>query len=261
MSGQSREQRLVFGEVADLYERYRPGYPDALFDRIVEFASLSRGDRALEIGCGTGRATVPLAVRGLAVTALEPSPEMARIAASNTAGRVGTQVVESSFEDWPLPPEPFRLVTAAQAWHWLRPEMRFQKAHQALGSDGCLGLIWNRPSWDATERDLEEAVRAVYRREAPELVPGVPGESEDDHRPEIVGSGLFVDLCREEFPWLTTYSTDQFLGLLRTQSNHRLLQPKALERLLEGIASAMAGHGGHVDQSYTAFLYLARRRD
>jgi 2-polyprenyl-3-methyl-5-hydroxy-6-metoxy-1,4-benzoquinol methylase len=33
------------------------------------------GDRVIEIGCGTGQATVPLAQRGLGVTAIELGPE------------------------------------------------------------------------------------------------------------------------------------------------------------------------------------------
>ncbi len=46
VSAPDREQRLVFGEVAEQYDTYRPSYPDALFDTIVEFGGLRAGDRA-----------------------------------------------------------------------------------------------------------------------------------------------------------------------------------------------------------------------
>ena len=59
----AREQRLVFGEVADLYDRSRPGYPASLVDEVVSYAGLTAGDAVLEVGCGTGKATVPFAAR------------------------------------------------------------------------------------------------------------------------------------------------------------------------------------------------------
>ena len=61
----AREQRLVFGEVADVYDRARPAYPESLVDEVVSYARLVGGDPVLEVGCGTGKATVPFARRAL----------------------------------------------------------------------------------------------------------------------------------------------------------------------------------------------------
>jgi SAM-dependent methyltransferase len=232
---------------------------------MVEFAELRPQDRALEVGSGTGRATRPLALRGLAVTALEPSPAMARLARRNTADLAAVRVEEASFEDWPLPLQPFRLVASAQAWHWVRPELGYAKARDALAARGTLALVWNTATGEANrsgpEAQLEEQIEEVYRREAPSLSQGVPGEREPDRQPEIVASGAFVNVVREDFPWSTTYTSEEYLGLLRTQSNHRLLDPPVLERLLRGIEVVLAGQGGTIQQRYVARLYLARRRD
>ena len=59
--------RATFDEVADLYEAARPTYPPQLFDDLVSLAGLSPGARVVEIGCGTGQATLPLAERGLEI--------------------------------------------------------------------------------------------------------------------------------------------------------------------------------------------------
>jgi SAM-dependent methyltransferase len=53
---------LVFGEVAEGDDRVRPDYPETVFDVIP--ADLGPADPVVEVGCGTGRATVPLARRG-----------------------------------------------------------------------------------------------------------------------------------------------------------------------------------------------------
>ncbi|HYR61536.1 MAG TPA: hypothetical protein VET24_02725 [Actinomycetota bacterium] len=48
-----REQRFVFGEVADLYDRSRPGYPEPLVDDVLAYCG-RRSPRVLEVGAGTG---------------------------------------------------------------------------------------------------------------------------------------------------------------------------------------------------------------
>lgn len=49
--------RDTFDEAADLYDRARPRYPQALVDDLVRAAGLGPGSRVLEIGPGTGQLT------------------------------------------------------------------------------------------------------------------------------------------------------------------------------------------------------------
>ena len=185
---------------------------------------------------------------------------MARAARQKTRELVGVRVEEASFEDWALPREPLRLVTSAQAWPWVRPEVRFIKAREALGDGDCLAFFWNSSlNQGHTNSGLEEAINDVYRREVPHLAAGVPGEVDVDRRLEIEASGLFVDVIREDYPWSTTYTATRYLGLLQAQSDHRLLEPAARGRLLDGLATVLAAHGDAIDQSYCTCLYLARR--
>src|ERR1700742_1269450 len=95
-----RERRLVFGEVAELYDRHRPTYPAELVDDLVALAGLDGSRPVLEVGAGTGKATVLFASRGIPVIAVEPSAEMAAVAARN-AGAAGTvEIEQSDFEAW-----------------------------------------------------------------------------------------------------------------------------------------------------------------
>jgi protein-L-isoaspartate O-methyltransferase len=71
--------RTGFDRAAEDYQRTRPVCPPRLFDDLVDRAGLRAGDRVVEIGCGTGQATVPLAERGLAVTAVEPGAGLAAL--------------------------------------------------------------------------------------------------------------------------------------------------------------------------------------
>ena len=100
-----------FDELAEDYDRTRPVCPPAMFDDLVALTGLSAGDRVLEIGCGTGQATVPLAERGSPLPRLtggepgrhRPPPpvpfpghygnhqRVRRLAAGECAGRLGHQ--------------------------------------------------------------------------------------------------------------------------------------------------------------------------
>jgi tRNA/tmRNA/rRNA uracil-C5-methylase (TrmA/RlmC/RlmD family) len=77
----NREQpRTTFDSAVDLYQQARPEYPEALFDTLVDTAGLNPGDRLLEVGCATGKATIPLARRGFRITCIEIGPDLAAAA-------------------------------------------------------------------------------------------------------------------------------------------------------------------------------------
>src|SRR6266511_3093437 len=120
--------RATFNEVAELYHRARPGYPPEVFDDMAELACIGPGCRVLEIGCGTGQATVPLAQRGCEVVCVELGAAMAAVARRKLARFPAVRVEVSAFEDWPLPVERFDTVVSATAFHWIDPAVRVAKA-------------------------------------------------------------------------------------------------------------------------------------
>ncbi len=117
----AQERRLAFGEVAELYDRARPGYPAELIDDVIAFAPAAGGTRALEVGAGTGKATELFAQRGLEIVALEPSAQMAAVARRNCARYENVSVEQIEFERWSPAGASFGLVFSAQAWHWIAP--------------------------------------------------------------------------------------------------------------------------------------------
>lgn len=257
-----REQRTVFGEVAELYDRVRPGYPEALVDDVLALAD-PPVSRFLEVGPGTGKATILFARRGLEALALEPSPEMAAVAIRNLLHFPRVSIELSTLEDWQLRSEPFDLVVSAQAWHWVNPELGYVKAHQALRPSGGLALFWNRTRWE--DRALRAALETVYRDRAPELEarkPGFPGFTEpDDQDPagEMAVSGLFGPVNRRSYPGQREYSAGEYVELLQTQSDHRMLPAEQREHLLQGVTDVIEAAGGGLRMDYDTHLYFAKR--
>src|SRR3954452_6234673 len=111
--------RDTFDEAPELYDRARPDYPEAVFEDLTTLARLRPGSRVLELGCGTGQATVPLARSGFEVVAIELGAGLADVASRNLAAFPGVDIVNAAFEEWPLPPASFDAVVAATSFHWL----------------------------------------------------------------------------------------------------------------------------------------------
>jgi SAM-dependent methyltransferase len=136
--------RQTFDEDAELYHRARPSYPRGVFDDLAELTGVGPRCRVLEIGCGTGQATVPLAERGCQIVAVELGAGLAAIARRKLAHFPSVEVVVSAFEDWPLPHQPFDVVVAATAWHCdCPPPLRLAKIARSWTNQASSG---RRPS-------------------------------------------------------------------------------------------------------------------
>ncbi len=261
-----REQRLVFGEEPELYDRARPGYSDALVEDVLDFGGVeAAGCRALEVGAGTGKATVAFARNGVHVHALEPDPAMAAVARRNGEPFTGVEIEETSFEDWELEEQAFDLVFSAQAWHWVRPEVRCARAAAALVPGGTVALFWHRVRWQADD-GVRADLDACYRLYAPELharEPGFPGLArlslEEEAHSELAGCAAFTDVAVHDHPWSQTFDAGAYVDRLRTQSDHRLLAPEELDRLLDAVTDVIAAHGGEVTVPHSTLLVLGRR--
>ena len=255
----TRERRLVFGEVADVYDRVRPSYPDALIDVVIDAGNVAPGDRLLEIGAGTGKATRAFLARGLAVTAIEPDPAMAAVARRNCPDAT---VVESAFEDAGIDEGAFAVVAAAQAWHWVQPDVGPGKAADALRAGGVIALFWN---W-SLPHPLFDAIQQVYECETPALALGtaaqpslVRSEAVTSACDQLSSSGRFASPAQETFEWVRQFDTATYLELLTTHSDHRMLPPADLDRLLDGIAEVIDGAGGSLDLPHCSTLVRAAR--
>ena len=72
-----REKRATFDSVAELYDDVRPHYPEQLFKDLLSLTQLSPDAWILEVGAGTGIATLPLAKQGYRIIAIEMGTELA----------------------------------------------------------------------------------------------------------------------------------------------------------------------------------------
>lgn len=247
----------VFGEVAELYEQRRPGYPDALFDAVLAAPAVGHVARGLEAGAGTGRATKALALRGVRIDAVEPDAQMAAVARRSCAG-LPVQVHELAFEDWDAEPGAFDLVFSAQAWHWVDPILGGAVAARALCRGGAVALWWNRAG--DNEDPVMAAVQEAYEREAPDLArrAGPARSRADDAQPPGAVPGLGA-WRHDSFDWEIAYGGKEYAELIQTHSDHRLLPAEVRTRLATAVADAIEAAGGRLDYRYRTHLFTATK--
>ena len=221
------EPGRAFDTVAALYDAQRSGYPEELFADLSAIAALGSGARVLEIGCGSGLATTGLASRGFDITAIDPGPSLVDIARQRFGNSPNVRFAVASFEDWPLEPDCFRLVAAAQSWHWVRPDIGFRKAADALVSGGRLAIFGHTPIWST---ELTRRLEPSYKSLSGEML-APPVENwylPEGPIPELVtASGYFVDVARRGYSWRRRYSASSFAAYLGTRSDHLRLREES----------------------------------
>ena len=223
------ELRRTFDTAAERYDRIRPTYEPQIIDDFATLARLDSGSRILEIGCGTGQATVALAQRGYRVTAIELGARLARIARRNLADYRDVEIIVAPFEEWPLAEQQFDAVVSANAFHWIDRAVRVPKALEALRPGGSLAVIetWRRPL--ASEPVLAR-MRSCYEQWTSEPAPVFGQDDQRDDQseamPDIEASGLFDEIATRTYAATNEYSTAAHHQLLLTFSKVLALDAK-----------------------------------
>ncbi|HEY6393824.1 MAG TPA: class I SAM-dependent methyltransferase, partial [Candidatus Binataceae bacterium] len=221
------------------------------------------GGRILEIGCGTGQATMPFAERGYSMLCLEPGAAMSSIARKKLQEFPNVEIKNISFEKWQPEKSAFDLLISATAFHWITSELRYARAAGALKANGTLAIFRNdhpRPFTGFFDR-----VQDVYRRIVPQWDdPNAAPSADEASRAtveEIDRSGLFGEIDVRRYCWSREYSRIEYIKLLNTYSDNLSLDEVRRKRLFDETGEIIdAEYGGRISRPYLSTLYLARKK-
>jgi SAM-dependent methyltransferase len=219
----------TFDEIAELYDRARRECPDHVFSDLFAQTGIepSRAD-VLEIGCGTGQATLPLARRGFRVLCVEMGANLARIPRRKLAEFPRVTVVNARFEDWAAGNVSFDIVFAATSRHWLDPHLRYAKAAAALRPGGVLAFTTGGHAFPPGLDPFFIELRSCYEAIGEARMPWPPPTPEDicDARDEIERSGFFERVRVIRRIWTQEFTADEYVAMMSTASDHRLIEPE-----------------------------------
>ena len=245
--------KTAFNTAAKLYEEVRPGYPEELIRDVVNLAGLNDYCRILEVGCGTGKVTLSFAERGYELVCLDIGADLIAVAKEKLSAFLNVSFVEQAFETW-KPEGKFDLIISATAFHWVDPKVRYLKAYEALGSNGFLAVFANRHV--RREEGFFAEIQRLYDRYYLPLA-----ENRSTHATDLPGVETFRPPIRRVYPWLQTYSSEQYIKLLSTYSDHIALPDENRGLLFEEIVNLIeTKYNGQITKHYEAGLDLRKTK-
>jgi SAM-dependent methyltransferase len=197
------------GEVSYFYQRYRRGYPATVLDSVISAFDLSDDDLVLDLGCGTGQLSLPLADRVDAVVGMDPEPDMlARARAlANERGIRNVSWMLGADADVPaldrlLGGRLLGAVTIGQALHWMDHDALFQALLPLLRAGGGVAVLANgTPLWlqetpwsEALRRHLEGWLGTTATRTC-----GTDDDSRQRYGDSLVAAGFAVQETSEQY--------------------------------------------------------------
>jgi SAM-dependent methyltransferase len=256
-----------FDAWAGEYDRYRPGYPEELFDMIAQRLPLPRLPLVVDLGAGTGRASLAMAAIGWRVTAVEPGKpmlDMLRARAANEGLLIST--LQASAEDTGLDAASVDLVTAAQSFHWFDKQRALAEMARILKPAGGLALFWN--ARDTSRSPFLADYEALLKRSLPKADSGrYEWEGPEETRQAIEAHRAAFDALElTELQHEVLMTDEQFIGMAFTASYVRVgLSPDEQDRFRLDLAALLGRHGLNDGRPfpipYRLDLWTARRSD
>ncbi len=237
-----------FDENVVLYDKFRPTYGTKIFEDILSYSKITQSSKILEIGCGTGNATLPIIQTGAEVTAVEIGENLSQYTAQKFSKYSNFHVIHSAFEDFQTHTK-YDLIFSATAFHWIKPDKSYIKCKDLLKQDGVLAVFWNTPRISRKNVVLYEEIQGLYQN----FMPNAQEEKE-----LLLESKWYTQRCNDLNGFLKengylncifkiyqgtrVFSADEYIGLLQTYSNHMALPPNVQTPFFEKIHSAIKKH-------------------
>ena len=262
---ENQGKEWTFNTVADLYEKIRPGYPDELYRTLFAYAPLYDSGSAVEVGIGTGQATLPVLKTGCALTAVERGDRLGQLCRKKFIDYPRFSVITGKFEDADLPDDAFDLVYSASAFHWVPEETGYAKAFRLLKSGGAFARFANHPYQAKDNPVLFEDIQNAYAEYYYPYYKKQPGklseytEEQAAARAAIADKYGFTDTQYLLFHRVRTLSALEYRMLIGTYSDHIAIEESIRERLFDTIENAIMRHGGFISIFDTIDLQLAKK--
>jgi SAM-dependent methyltransferase len=245
-----------FDGLADLYDRFRPDYPEAAISYLVARCRLKPGCRLVDVGCGTGISARQFTAFGLNVIGIEPNVDMRRQAEQVVVptGGLAPDYRVGKAEATGLPEAAADVVLAAQAFHWFDAEPALQEFLRILKPGGWLALIWN-------ERDRRDPFTREYGQILQQhSVSASADASQSDYGQHLLRCPYYTNRERVEFPHGQELDFDSLLGrcfstsFAPREARQRQLLAKDLRELFDRSQAT-----GKVTMRYVTVVYTGRR--
>jgi ubiquinone/menaquinone biosynthesis C-methylase UbiE len=230
-----------FDQVAELYERSRPTYPDEAVSWLARRLGIDATSTVLDLGAGTGKLTRAFVPRAGRVIAVEPGPEM--LAQLRRAVPEAEPLLGAA-EAIPLPDSSVDAVVCGQSFHWFRTDEALREIRRVLRPNGGLGLVWNR-------RDPDDPVQREISKLLEPFVP--PGRPPPEASVTAFVERTLGETDRYSVRFQQELDTDEVVQRVASISFVAAASPAKRRELENALRALVDANGGSV-----AFRYVTR---
>jgi SAM-dependent methyltransferase len=261
--------------IAGIYEEIRPSYPEQLIQDIISITNLKSEDILLEIGAGTGKATIQFANKGFRIHAVEIGEDMAVILRKKCSAYTNVTIDVASFEEWTCKEDlAYDMIYSAQAFHWINKDIKYRRCHELLKDNGYLVLFWYQPTGCKTpERiEIDDQVDILVSRytskvttikEGPERLVHTGVASDEDRKKEIDESGLFRIVSELNYTFRTRNNPEQYLNVMKSVPSYASVLDRIdsdiIKKMDSEIEELINQHGGYTEEEFLYSLYIAQK--
>ena len=254
------ELKFKFNEDEVNYDMYRPGYPNELFQNIIAYSNMKNDSKLLEIGIGTGQATLPFLELGCDVTAIEIGDRLSKFVDEKYKDYPKFKVINDNFMNLNINDKSLDMVYSATAFHWLPVEERCRKVFDSLKSGSTVALFWNHP-FTCRENDITNIYsKRVYDKYRPSNKKQTEFclEDCDKYTSELALAG-FVNIQCKLYKRVRCLTVDEYIHLLNTYSDHHALPDDIKTKFEKEMRDTLNNIGGKINIYDTIDLYLAQK--
>ncbi len=250
--------RTTFNEDEYNYDKARPDYLDELFEDIFRYIDLSKNSNVLEIGIGTGQATLPFLNKGCNLTAVEIGDRLAKYCTQKFSNFNSFNIINSDFIEADLSEKSFDLIYSATAFHWIPKDRGYAKIKSLLKSAGAVALFWNHPFVSNTSDETNLASMSVYKKYRPDDKTPAEFDLSDCRKQtsELEKFG-FKNIKSRIYKRTRKLTGEEYISLIKTYSDHNILPEKVQNAFERDMKQAIDNAGGIINIYDTIDLYLA----
>ena len=255
----------TFDTAVSLYDRMRPGYVDELYKTIFDYINIGENSRVVEVGSGSGQATLPVLKTGCSLTAVEYGENFSLLLKEKFKEYKDFNIVTGKFEDVELENNAYDLVFSATAFHWVPEDIGYPKVFSILKKGGAFARFANRPHISDKDpelaRRIDEIYNGRYNRYYGVKSAAKPWFSEEKAKEiaEIPAKYGFTDIRCSLFYRERVFTAEEYVQLLGTYSDHIAIEESVRKVFFAEIEDAINRHGGTITIRDTLDLELARK--
>lgn len=250
----------TFNTVYKEYDRWRPTYVGELYEDIFAYKEIDASSKVVEIGIGTGQASLPILETGCYLTAVEYGDALSRYVKEKYNDYKNFNVINTKFENFQCDDNALDLIYSASAFHWIPEEIGYAKAYKLLKSGGVFARFANHPFKDKGRIGMHEAIQKAYNVYMPGALESEEYSTENaKKRADIAKKYGFIDIEYRMYHRTRTFTSDEYILLLGTYSDHIAIEEEKRKEFFSEVKRAIDELGGVITIYDTIDLALARK--